>query len=482
MGKAKIISIIVVTILSVTTIAGISDIFKGINGSVFADTALDWDSKDAETDTWDSVRDWRSTDDTVYTTETIYDNGEEFDGHRLYEFNGIKYYIEDDEAVIVFLNWENIVPSELGGYPVTRTIDCSFDPNIFYSSLNKAYGYNGICHNNSVHTYTIVLPDTMTYIGDYAFFCSSINHITLPQNLQKIGDYAFSQCWLLSTIDIPASVQYIGENAFEDCVGDDTGLTTITLHKGLKAVGDYAFYNTNKLEYVYFYGTEDDWNEINFGHFNDYLLKAKRIYCNPVEINASDISVPQGKRQTTVNISLDGISAAGINAAKFNVKVTGDAIIKRVEKSPSFEGRMKHSDLWYDVNSVDLTFTPDSGEISSSFKTLVKLTIELPDDTDAGDEFQIIITPDNNTNYFTDSNGFNFGAISQNATIVITEKIFIIGDVTGDGKLNAKDVVFIMKEMVSSPGFDNPDADFNGDGKINAKDVIALMKAIVSDS
>lgn len=56
------------------------------------------------------------------------------------------------------------------------------------------------------------------------------------------------------------------------------------------------------------------------------------------------------------------------------------------------------------------------------------------------------------------------------------------GDVNGDGKVNAKDVTWLMKRLVgiNIDGFREGEADFNGDGKINAKDVIAIMKYIVS--
>ena len=54
------------------------------------------------------------------------------------------------------------------------------------------------------------------------------------------------------------------------------------------------------------------------------------------------------------------------------------------------------------------------------------------------------------------------------------------GDFTGDGKVNAKDVVGLMKAIIKGDADKNPAADFNKDGKVNAKDVIALMKAIIA--
>ena len=59
------------------------------------------------------------------------------------------------------------------------------------------------------------------------------------------------------------------------------------------------------------------------------------------------------------------------------------------------------------------------------------------------------------------------------------------GDANGDGKLNSRDVVLVMKAAL--PGFNPPTsgwnfeaADFDGNGKINSRDVIAIMKAVLT--
>ena len=58
----------------------------------------------------------------------------------------------------------------------------------------------------------------------------------------------------------------------------------------------------------------------------------------------------------------------------------------------------------------------------------------------------------------------------------------VSGDLNGDGKLNARDVIALMKMIVGfdDTGVDRGGADINGDGKLNARDVIALMKRIIS--
>ena len=62
---------------------------------------------------------------------------------------------------------------------------------------------------------SVMLPDSMTKIGDYSFFgCSALESVVLPANLQNVGVKSFSAT-KLSTINIPASVTQIGSNAFD---------------------------------------------------------------------------------------------------------------------------------------------------------------------------------------------------------------------------------------------------------------------------
>lgn len=57
----------------------------------------------------------------------------------------------------------------------------------------------------------------------------------------------------------------------------------------------------------------------------------------------------------------------------------------------------------------------------------------------------------------------------------------IMGDVNGDGVVNAKDVAALMRHILGGKGaqVNESQADFDRDGHVTAKDVAALMKAIL---
>ena len=84
----------------------------------------------------------------------------------------------------------------------------------------------------------IVIPDSVTKIGDYAFsVCSSLSKIAIPDSVTDIGDYAFEYCSSLSNIVIPNSVTSIGAYAFYGC----SSLSNIVIPDSVTTIGYGAF-------------------------------------------------------------------------------------------------------------------------------------------------------------------------------------------------------------------------------------------------
>ena len=63
----------------------------------------------------------------------------------------------------------------------------------------------------------VVVPETVTAIGDHAFMYSDIESIELPNTLVSIGYCAFSHCANLKSIVIPENVTEISYGAFSCC-------------------------------------------------------------------------------------------------------------------------------------------------------------------------------------------------------------------------------------------------------------------------
>ena len=84
----------------------------------------------------------------------------------------------------------------------------------------------------------IIIPDTITSIGDEAFKGNeSLVSITIGNGVTSIGEDAFASCYGLTSVTIPDSVTSIGWSAFEGC----TGLTSVTIPDSVTSIGSRTF-------------------------------------------------------------------------------------------------------------------------------------------------------------------------------------------------------------------------------------------------
>jgi len=116
----------------------------------------------------------------------------------------------------------------------------------------------------------LVLPETLTAIGQYAFAeCSNLWDVTLPAAVAELGmgvfykctrmaevnfaprsalsvipQSAFQGCEELTEIHIPGYIKTVEKGAFLNC----TSVETLILEEGLETIGDQAFQNLNLAE------------------------------------------------------------------------------------------------------------------------------------------------------------------------------------------------------------------------------------------
>lgn len=95
---------------------------------------------------------------------------------------------------------------------------------------------------------SVVIPETYTYVGDYAFYdCDALESVTFEgENIAVIGKGAFEGCDVLSSLTLPGSVESVGNFAFKECVS----LTNIDLSGKVKEIGEGAFYGCSALEKI----------------------------------------------------------------------------------------------------------------------------------------------------------------------------------------------------------------------------------------
>ena len=87
---------------------------------------------------------------------------------------------------------------------------------------------------------SIILPDNLKHIGEWAFRTNKLTKIALPKNLETLGDYAFGNNEI-SEIEWPDSINTISPGAFTQ-----NKLTEITIPNGVTQIGNRSF-SSNEL-------------------------------------------------------------------------------------------------------------------------------------------------------------------------------------------------------------------------------------------
>ena len=121
------------------------------------------------------------------------------------------------------------------------------DPdNPKYDSRDNSNAIIETTTNTLMHGFSCtVIPDSVTSIGDSAFFYTSLETITIPASVTSIGKYAFSDNYDLTEVTILSSEINIADSAFDYCdnlttiyyKGDITGATWIP--DGVTVVSDF---------------------------------------------------------------------------------------------------------------------------------------------------------------------------------------------------------------------------------------------------
>ena len=238
----------------------------------------------------------------------------------------------DDSAILYCRNLESVTVSK-GNTKYHSENNCIIETNtntlVFGTKI--ATIPDGVTHIGTFAFFyregllSITIPDSVTSIGWGAFCdCTGLTTITIPESVTSIDHSAFSGCFGLTSITIPHSVTQIAYDSFSGCmnltsitvseentkymsvdnciiekesnvliagcknskipdgitqIGDRAffcmySMTSIVIPDSVTSIGSQAFDGCDSLTDVYFTGTEQEWNAITMGSFDDELLSA----------------------------------------------------------------------------------------------------------------------------------------------------------------------------------------------------------------
>lgn len=93
---------------------------------------------------------------------------------------------------------------------------------------------------------TILLPQNIISIEEYAFYGSDITSIIIPNSVQSLGEWAFASCEKLQSINIPTSITQIPK-AF--LLGAHS-LSSINIPTSVSRIESHVFYECNSLSSI----------------------------------------------------------------------------------------------------------------------------------------------------------------------------------------------------------------------------------------
>ena len=147
------------------------------------------------------------------------------------------------------------IPNSVTNIEVGAFRGCSGLTSVTVESGNTHYDSRDNCNaiiETSSNTLIVgckntIIPNSVTRIGDYAFYgCSGLTSITIPNSVTSIGSCAFSGCSGLTSVTIGNGVTSIGYRAFSGC----SGLTSVTIPNSVTSIGYSAFSGCSGLTSV----------------------------------------------------------------------------------------------------------------------------------------------------------------------------------------------------------------------------------------
>ena len=237
---------------------------------------------------------------------------------------------------------------------------------------------------------SVVIPDTVTTIGEKTFFgCSALKSITMPDSITSIGYYAFTGCTKLANVSLPNNITYIPYSIFKDCTSltsiiipnsvasinyyafsGCTELKSIVVPKSVKNISQESFENCNNLTTVFYTGSQIEWRKLEKNSENSLFINAT-IYYN---------YVPNADKVQITSIILKNMDSEPISSIPNN-DFLAETTLKNNACTTSFtillatydkDGRMLHIRYLYATPAVGQTISFGT-EFSNSDGKIAKI-------------------------------------------------------------------------------------------------------------
>jgi len=420
------------------------------------------------------------------------------------ETGDFQYTTQNGKAIItkyIGKETEVVIPSELGGCPVTAIGEKAFAGCTSITEVVIPEGVTVIGYRAFYGCFSLIdveMPETLTAIERNAFQdCYQLSSVWFPEALTSIGEFAFSFCVSLTWVEIPCNVEQMGRGVFGNC----QSLTEIYCYfNDIPSTWNYYWAeNCDATVYVIDDGKEDPVNALQ------YSVKDGKATVIGIENAVGDLVIPaeyegvpvtaigdfaflRCKELTSVVIS-DGIECIGEGAfdecssmrsvtIPSSVKVIGDSAFSHcgLEQVILPEG-VQHIGGWAFSECPRLAYASIPSSVTEMGDYVFILSDNLRKIDCAANK-----QPDSwDENWLTGA----YPIVEWGKEPPAEQVVY--GDVNGDGVVDGKDSTHLLRYLAE---YDHATgecaieishgADCNGDSEVNGKDLTRLLRYLAN--
>ena len=189
----------------------------------------------------------------------------------------------------------------------------------FVGWYSNPTGYSNNLYINDMKVKDLVIPNSVTNIGNWAFEgCSDLTSVTIPNSITSIGWFAFKGCSNLTSVvwdakncadfsSSPFNYSLVSSSITSFTFGNEVehipaylcygmeNLTLVTIPNSVTSIGEYAFAECSGLTKTNYTGDIAGWCGINFvGWYSNPTAYSHNLYINDVVVK--DLVIPNSVR------------------------------------------------------------------------------------------------------------------------------------------------------------------------------------------